>query len=596
MGILRGREIPQLRWKRLIATAGLVVGLVWLGISAWAVLTARAELDSGRAYLVEVMDAYEQDSDEDQSFDDVVVQQITKADHHLQRASRRLDSWYLDPWRVVPIAGRQLSSARHISARTAAVVSTATDIVHLADGYTTDAGDRSLGDINAQLLPMLTTLVEQSDNPDFGPNEGLVGPLADARIEAEERMAELHPMAKKAWHAVHGLNHFLGEDNRYVLLASNNAEMQVSGGMVLSVGDIASPDGALAIDHIESVDLLFPIRGAGVVDEDVAATWGRLAPGNDYRKLGYSARFNEWSGPQAVAMREAQTGRSYDGAILVDVMALEALVALVGEIEVEGRIFTAESIRHFLLIEQYEEFDDRSEERRDYLAVLASEVFERLSGGDVDPIQLLRTLNQIVDGRHLMVFAVDEEIQQSWEYLEAAGGISPNTIGINLAALLPSKLDPFIEMEVTGSMSVNPNSRDRIIELVVDLRNTVNDPSQLSDYAIGPWEVIGLDAAGTHLGRLAITVPSMASEVQVSPAPRFEINGPDGPVTIMAYRLEIAPGATQRQIITITIPEDRVSSPNATLVVVPTARPSPVQWHWNGEQFSDHEPVELGLG
>ncbi len=61
---------------------------------------------------------------------------------------------------------------------------------------------------------------------DLGPEEGLVGPLAEGRARAVEELAALRDSAERARDATTGMAELLAGNSTQLLLLGNNAEMR----------------------------------------------------------------------------------------------------------------------------------------------------------------------------------------------------------------------------------------------------------------------------------------------------------------------------------------------------------------------------------
>jgi hypothetical protein len=76
-----------------------------------------------------------------------------------------------------------------------------------------------------------------------------------------------------------------------LLLLGNNAEMRAGSGMFLTVGTLTVSDGRLDVGEIVPT-FDFQLPEPVTVDTDLAARWGWLEPGREWRNLGVSPRFD----------------------------------------------------------------------------------------------------------------------------------------------------------------------------------------------------------------------------------------------------------------------------------------------------------------
>ncbi len=79
-----------------------------------------------------------------------------------------------------------------------------------------------------------------------------------------------------------------------------------------------------------TVDIPVP-AGKVTPTGDLAARWGWLKPGQDWRNLGLTPQFDV-NGPLAAQMWEAETGQHVDGVLAVDVEALHQLLEVTGPV------------------------------------------------------------------------------------------------------------------------------------------------------------------------------------------------------------------------------------------------------------------------
>ncbi len=332
------------------------------------------------------------------------------------------------------------------------------------------------------------------DGADLGPSDHLFGQLADARLELAERLADVNDDAASYEVITRGLASFFS-DSTYLVLGANNAEMQIGGGMPLSVGRVVIIDGDFELPGLAPSSSLFPVPANPVVDPDVEDRWSSLQLTNDYRKLNYSVRFDEYGGPQALTMWEADTGEPLDGVLLIDPFVLDAILSVVGAVEVEGETYAGGDTLIYLLRGQYEVFDDGdddagdlTEERQDRLSLIATAAVEKLSTSSWDPLELIEALRPLARGRHLLGYSNRPAEQAAWAALGIDGSTSSNSTGVALVNIAGSKLDPFLSVEVDAS--VESDGEEQTISYAIRLSNLA--PSEgLPRYTVGPWRTIG---------------------------------------------------------------------------------------------------------
>jgi hypothetical protein len=562
------------------------VGLVIWVIAAGLVLaTGYREARQGRDGLVALAEAEPLDLDIEGTRAD-----LRRANGHLSAARSRLESPVLWPLRPVPVMGRQLASARALAGagdRTTEALDALLDQVALL-------GDGSSGSDRATVLRQLEGRLAEVEavlaDLDLGPDEALVAPLGRARDEFALRRTELQAHVQRGQLVAGGLASFF-EGSRYLLLGANNAEMLLASGMHLSLGELRVQDGELAMSDLESAEDLFPVEGVSILDADVEARWGAVHGADDFRQLAFTARFAEVIGPQALAMWEAETGDRLDGVLALDPTVLQALLRTTGPVTVDGETFDADNLLPYLLVEQYGQFegDDLKTARRDRLSDIAQVVLAELGSRTWDPMALLRDLEPVARAGRVRVWSTIAEHQAAWAALDVDGRLTGDELGVFLLNAGGSKLDPFIALDVEADV-VSSGVDQATLRLDISVRNDA--PADLPDYAVGPWERIGLSEPGTYLARLAVYAPGRTREVRFVPSVPLDALGPDGPVTVIATRVALERGETARFRLELDLAGGTGAPP---LVLLPSARIPAATWTWAGEAFLDDSPVELPL-
>src|SRR3546814_4411299 len=108
-------------------------------------------------------------------------------------------------------------------------------------------------------------------------------------------------------------------------------------------------------------------------------------------------------------------------------MALAALLEVVGPVEIEGVEYTAETAPQLVLNEPYLAFDtlDERDERLAAQSNLAGALFEAIQSRDIDPLDIVATLQDAAAGRHLMVWSRDPVPQELFGEFGVQGAIGP---------------------------------------------------------------------------------------------------------------------------------------------------------------------------
>ena len=568
------------RRRRFVRWAVAVLALAWAALAGWSLLSARAALNDAR----DLAEALRDSSSEVASFDELRGELEVVADA-ADRADERLGAPWLRPLTIVPVLGRQIRSATALSDSASDALATVVDVVDAADRSRNRTGDRAarpviLRDLAADAEQAATALAAA----DLGPSEGLIGSLHDARADLGEELDDARQTMSDLAAVASGIADLIGPPGRYLVLAGNNSQMQNGNGMFLTAGEMVTGNGDVNLAEMEPTAGLPPVPTAVPLEPALAERWGFLDPNNDFRHLGVSPRFPV-TAETARSIWTAMGRAEVDGVIAVDVVALEALLEIVGPVSLPDGEVAADNVRQLLLHDQYLVFDDAvdqrtQEARRERQSEIAVAAFNRLSEvlDDVD-LDGIRTLLDAVRGRHLIIWSHDDEQQARWEELEAAGALTDRSLLLSLVNRSGVKLDWFVRME--AEMEVAGSGPTREVTVRVDVTNGAPASGQPS-YIIGPYPGSGL-AAGTYLGVLALTLPADAAGGAVDGETALPVVGSEGPTNrVVGARIEVPAGTTVSRTFRFTVGAGEV-------VVEASGRAEPTSWRFGSTVLDDSE-------
>lgn len=483
------------------------------------------------------------------------------------------------PLRALPVLGRQLRSFDALAGGARDITSIGADALQearaqlggsLPQGPARVAVLRELGAIAARTRDRVVAV-------DLGPDDALLGPLASARDDFAEQVGDLQDGLDRTAAAADGMASLLEGPSTYLLLASNNAEMRAGSGMFLSAGLLTIQGGQLALGDMISTNDLFLARPAPIVDTDLADRWGWARPDQEWRNLGLSPRFDV-TAEQASRMWQAAGGPPVDGVLGVDVLALQALLAATGPVEVEGETIDTDNVQRILLHDQYVGVDPSDQSgRRERLAAVAKATVERIDGADADLAAMADALRVAARGRHLLAWGRPERAAEhaAWEAAGVAGTLADDSVLVAVLNRGQNKLDQFLKVDATLDVTEVDDGTDVVLR--IDLANET-PPGE-------PPYVSGLDPAlfggpGVYSGFLSVDVPRAASTPTVDGVDVFTAAGADGATSqVVAVPVELAPGAGSTAIVRFHLP-DGVTS----LRIEPSARAPSVSWHAVGPQ------------
>ena len=573
------------RRRRFVRRGLAIVVLVWLGAAAWSVLSARAALTDARRDARALLR-----SSDSATFDELRAE-LVDVGRTAERAEARLDDVWVRPLDLVPVLGRQVRSSRALSHAASGGLDSVLDVVDAVERsrqQSDDAGSRP--DVLRGLAEEAERAAASLGGVDLGPSDGLFGTLRDARAEVGRELADAEQAMGDVALIARGLAELVDGTRRYLVLAGNNAQMQNGSGMFLNAGEMVATDGDLHLLRMEPTFEMPPQPTDVPLEPALAERWGWLDPNVDFRHLGVSPRFPV-TAATARELWSAMGRNDVDGVIAVDVVALEALLEIVGPVEVEGGPVDARNVRRLLLHDQYlglddDEYDLAQLERRsrqsDIAVAALNRLTDRLDGIDLGDI---RTLVDAVRGRHLLLWSADEEEQARWEALDAAGALNDRSMMLSLVNRSGVKLDWFLrvraEIEVTGG------GPTRDVAVRVNVRNRAPTSGQ-PRYVIGPFPGSGV-APGTYVGVLALTLPADASGGEVEGESVLPVVGSEGPHNrVVGALLQIPAGETVERVFRFTVAAGDV-------VVEPSGRAEPTRWQFAGRRFTDAQERVIEL-
>ncbi len=568
-----GRRRGRKRRKVLV----IVAVAVWLVGAAVTLVAAGLSVRAGRAALEEVRaEASVSTVDSDQG-----LARLVDAEAHFDTARARVRSFVVSPLRALPVIGRQLRSVDHLSHAGAVVAGTAADALgqvrERLEGGLPSGPDRAR--LLIDLAHVARAAEERLRTVDLGPDDALVGPLADGRARAEEELTELLGSTGRAQMAAAGLAELFTGDSTQLLLLANNAEMRAGSGMFLTVGTLSITDGRLSVGEIVPTND-FQLPESVPVEGDLADRWGWLEPGREWRNLGVTPRF-DITAPLAARMWAAARGQEVDGVLALDVIALQALLRAGGPIQVKGEQIDADNVVQDLLHDQYVGVDlgdpTNQEARRGRLAGVARATLEALERPHLDGRLLAEELAVTARARHLLAWSVRPQVQQGWEAMDVDGALDGDELSIALLNRGGNKLDPYLQVDAHLQVAPGPELTAVSVELRLQNLASAEEPS----YILGPSPPLTV-APGTYVGLVAATLPGSAGSGRFDGFDQLAVAGPDGPTRVVAVPVEIPRGEER----TLTLRFELPPGP-APMEVLPSARTPAISWRAGDRAWED---------
>ncbi len=550
-------------------------------------LTARSAALEARSQLR----AIRNDADGAALLDDATVERLDAVETKLDSATAKLDSPLVAPLRVLPVVGRQIRSADALLTGANDVAGASRRALIAAQALVDDAHDSSTDRVGLlqSLSETAATAREEISGIDPGPAQALFGSLRRARQEFVDERNGFVQLLDGLVTGTNGLATMLDGPGCYLLFAANNAEMRAGSGMFLQAGEMCFDAGSITLgDMTPTGELELDPGEVQITDSDLAARWGVLMPNVDFRNLGLSPRFPA-SAELGAAMWEQATGRTVDGVVAVDPLAVAAILDATGPLTVDGKRYGAGNVVHELLVGQYQDFLDNdydAEARKRTLGEVAAAAFDALDSGRWNTADLIRSLPMAAAGRHVLAWSRDAAVQRSLERMHIAGVLEPDSLAVSLlnrgGGHGGGKLDPAMRVEAT--LALVPGNGSVKARLDIGIDNT-SEPGQPT-YTESPD--LGDTTYGLYQGILTINVPGTALDTRIDGVDGLYVVGSDGPTRVVGTRFELDAGQHARFVVRFTLPDTF-----REITIEPSARQPPIVWNVGDRRFRDENPRKI---
>jgi hypothetical protein len=517
---------------------------------------------------------------------------LAAAGREFDAANGLLHSPLLAPLDVVPVLGRQLRSVQDLSSGSAQVVRIGVRAITDARSILHQPHHTGPERVTAlrRLAQLATTTDAALSRVDTGPSSALLGPVASKHDTFVRDLADVRTRLHHASAVATSVAGILQGPQNYLLVMANNAEMRAGSGDFLEVGVLSTSDGHLTLGGLKPT-VTIPVQpGKVTATGDLAARWGWLKPGQDWRNLGFTPQFDV-NGPLAAHMWQAETGQHVDGVLVVDVETLHRLLTVTGPITLPDRtVVTADHVKNFLVHDQYVGLTDNpagaqaqaEASRQERLGALAKATLDALQNESLDLRSVADAMTAATQGRHLLAWSAQASAENAWR----AGGVAGELAGDStLAAVVNrggNKLDQYLSVRAELAMSSHGTSTDGTF--TVRLHNYT--PPGQSQFIAGPYPGLGA-TYGEYLGLLAVNLPAEARSLRIDGDPPLAAFGAEGPAWVIATPVDLKMGQVDYIVVRFSMPA------HGRLTVVPSARLNPVMWKYRGVTHSDTTPFAL---
>ena len=544
-----------------IVILGLMVVLVVLALLALPFLTIRTEGNQARANLTAALDELRVGNLP------AATERVGAARADVNAADAAAQGFRANVVAAIPYAGDAVDDLRHlISAVDQAVAVAEVGVDLYPSVFGEDAALIRDGAVD------LTALVEVIDAAErvgehlasahtsldaIGGATPVVGATIDqARDAALAQVVAIESTVDGFSPLLDAMPSLLGVDapTSYLVAVMNPAELRASGGATLSLGEMSIDDGVITFGEAGNT--------TDFTDNNENIAWTPV-PGNPWHTgpIGrlVNATFSpNWttSGEELLRAWEVTSGNTPQGLIAIDVQAIAELFRITGPVDVPGYPTLHAGNLVESLVGSYDSFRSVEERKRLNEAIIPVLREKLLEGGKF--VQKAQALVRQGQGRHVVAYFRDPEIQQVIDNLGLAGDLSTTTqdyLGVFTQNTNASKVDFWQRRTVASDVTLNTDGSADVVTTVTIENDTppyvqpVDDPGRgyYTRYSV-PVYVQSLPV-GAELAEMTV------DGIVVQPSSFLERERP-----VIQYVMRIDPTATATVVLRYRVPGAAVST------------------------------------
>jgi hypothetical protein len=582
----------------VILGVGLLI-LVWGAFAARALLDARREAQAG----LDALDKARAQLTPQDFLRGGGRQRLTAARVHFAAAHDDVATPLFAPLKLLPFVGRQVRSVEGLSGGATKVLDVS--ITALTDAKAAvDAAHQPQGAQRIALVRELGVVADdagaQLDHVSIGPGQNLIGPLQRAHDRFERQLQDLRANVAGLGDASKGFASFL-TDSHYLVIAANNSEMRVGSGTYLSLGEMTTKAGHFDLGPMRSATDLMPPQGKvnpAAFDADLAARWGFMKPADDFREVAATSRLDAVA-PITLAMWKARTGHTLDGVLVLDPVALRALLHAVGPVVVDGVRYDENNLLQQVFVEQYRGINlDPAQlpqqQRRERLSAIARAAIQRLEHGNWDAVALVDAMRSATLGRHVLLWSKRPVEERGWQGAKLDGQVPADGLMLSIENRAGNKLDQFLPTDATLQTNVAGDGHTDAA-LTVQMHNVTDlAHGNLPTYVIGPYPRTPHAAAGRYIGWVVAELPGNAYDATMDlDGHRIDdliTAGRDGPDHgVLAALVQIDAGRSATVTVHFRLPKGQRTlelAPTARVLNPALGRPATL-WHYGATTLPD---------
>lgn len=421
---------------------------------------------------------------------------FTSASSALRTASSQLDGKYARIGRSLPVLSQHISVLRDLTSTASTVTETASIAAGQAD---LEQLRVSGGRINLEKLKTLSTQIDSADTAITQARGALarsrspwiVSPLR-ARIDhLGDQIADAETASAQVKEILTVIPPMFGADGprRYMLVLPSPAELRSSGGVMGNWGELTAINGTLSLSRFGRTADLY--TGGVPYDQRVVEApaeymaryasfgapklWSNVSVSPDFPTVAkvYANQFVQaFDQPSDVAANVP-----VDGVISVDPVALQALLGVLGPLDVQGwdEPLTGTNTASVLMHDAYVVKGGVSPERLELLADVTLGVWQKLTSVALpSPKVLAEAVGPVAKQRHLQVWMRNSAEQAYIERIGIAGAIptlTSDSLGVFFNNGGENKIDSFLYRSTTVDVKLDRKTGTVDSTVTLDLRN-----------------------------------------------------------------------------------------------------------------------------
>lgn len=423
----------RVRLSLLVAGGVVVLGLVWLAITAFLARNALENLDDRYDRLRTLVAAGDLQQAREVARD---IPDVAERAHDLTTGP----AWWLAA--QVPYLGEPIEVTRAIAATSGEVgtrvVPQLMNVAGSLDPATLRASGNTLklaplagarGELAAAATSVTTAVAGLRDLPE----STWLSPVDRGRARIATTLLSLRGYIDAAARVSRVLPEMLGSDRpqRYFIGLQNEAELRGTGGLPGAFAIAVANKGKLTFTNFESNARLDPPGPGNLLPTgldfgpEYQAAYGAGLPTSSFVNSNFSPQF-PYAAQIWAAMWQKVSGQRVDGVIALDPTSLAYFLAATGPSTVSGGItITAQNVVTLLQRDQYALFANNFLQRKQFVVNVLRSASKKLEAGGGSGLAILQAATRSAQEQRLLAWSRDPAIQRALVQTKYAGVLPP---------------------------------------------------------------------------------------------------------------------------------------------------------------------------